>query len=98
MKRLLTLLALVVPVSAGIICAQSVQITGKVTSSEDGLGLPGVSIVVKGTTLGAVTDLDGNYVLAVPEDTKTLVFSYVGMISQEIQINGRSSIDVVGRG
>jgi hypothetical protein len=83
MRRFLTLPGLIVLVNLNLLQAQSVQITGTVTSSEDGLGLPGVSIVVKGTTLGAVTNLDGYYVLAVPEDATTLIFSYVGMITQE---------------
>jgi len=59
--------------------AQVQQITGTITSSEDGLGIPGVSIVVKGTTYGSITDLDGNYTLAVPEDAVALIFSFVGM-------------------
>jgi TonB-linked SusC/RagA family outer membrane protein len=95
MRRFLTLPGLIVLVNLNLLQAQSVQITGTVTSSEDGLGLPGVSIVVKGTTLGAVTNLDGYYVLAVPEDATTLIFSYVGMITQELAIGGRTTIDVV---
>jgi len=75
--------------------AQVQQITGTVTSSEDGLGIPGVSIVVKGTTFGTITDLDGNYTLAVPEDAVALIFSFVGMKTQDINIDGRETIDVV---
>ena len=95
MKRFATLLALFVFVGFQFLQAQSVQITGSVTSSEDGLALPGVSIVVKGTTIGTVTDLDGNFSLAVPEDATTLVFSYIGMLTQEVSIGGQTSIDVV---
>jgi len=75
--------------------AQVQQITGTVTSSEDGLVIPGVSIVVKGTTYGSITDLDGNYTLAVPEDAVALIFSFVGMKTQDINIDGRETIDVV---
>ena len=75
--------------------AQNIQITGTVTSSEDGLGLPGVAIVIKGTTRGTITNLDGYYVLDVPSDVNLLNFSYVGMKPQDITIDGRSVIDVV---
>ena len=75
--------------------AQTRVVTGKVTSSEDNMPVPGVSIVVQGTTLGTVTDLDGNYSLQVPQDAQNLVFSFVGMASQEIGIAGRSTINVV---
>jgi len=75
--------------------AQVQQITGTITSSEDGLGVPGVSIVVKGTTYGTITDLDGNYTLAAPEDAVALLFSFVGMKTQDINIDGREVIDIV---
>ncbi len=70
------------------------QVTGKVVSSEDGSGLPGVSIVVKGTTLGTITDIDGNYNLSVDNSYATLIFSFVGFTSIEVAIEGRSIIDV----
>ena len=71
------------------------QVTGTVTSLEDGMPLPGVSIIVSGTTQGAATDFDGNYILDNVDSNATLVFSYVGYKTQEIQINGRSVVDVV---
>ena len=71
------------------------QVTGTVTSLEDGMPMPGVSIIVSGTTQGAATDFDGNYVLDNIDSNATLVFSYVGYKTQEIQINGRSVINVV---
>ncbi|MGB4204479.1 MAG: SusC/RagA family TonB-linked outer membrane protein [Bacteroidales bacterium] len=70
-------------------------ITGTVTNADDGNGIPGVSVRVKGTTIGAVTDLTGKYTLAVPEDALTLIFSYVGMVTQEVAIEGKSTINVV---
>jgi TonB-linked SusC/RagA family outer membrane protein len=73
---------------------QGKTITGKVTESS-GSPLPGVTIIIKGTTRGTVTDADGNYLLSnVPNDA-TLVFSFVGMESQEVQVGNRTKIDVV---
>ena len=68
--------------------AQVKSITGTVTSSEDDMGIPGVSVSVKGTTIGTVTNLDGDYQLEVPSDAATMVFSFVGMQTQEIAITG----------
>jgi len=68
-------------------------ITGTVTD-EEGLGVPGVTIVVKGTTDGTITDIDGNYTLTVPAESKNLTFSYVGMLSQEIEIGDQTTINV----
>ena len=95
MRRFAILAALIVFAGAPLLQAQSTQVTGTVTSSEDGLGLPGVSILVKGTTLGSVTNLDGFYTLAVPEDATTLVYSFIGMVTQEHSIEGRTTRDVV---
>lgn len=68
--------------------AQTRQITGTVTSAEDGEPIPGVSIVVEGTTLGTVSNMDGEYSLEVPEDAQTLIFSFVGMKVIEVPIEG----------
>ena len=73
--------------------AQSIMVTGKVVSSDDGLGLPGVTVRVKGEEGGTVTDFNGAYSIAV--DAKgTLVFSYVGFTTQEVPVNGRNKINV----
>ncbi|HEX8349038.1 MAG TPA: carboxypeptidase-like regulatory domain-containing protein, partial [Hymenobacter sp.] len=69
-----------------------IALTGRVTD-EKGQGLPGVNVVVKGTTNGAQTDADGNYALTAP-DNATLVFSYVGYIAQEVVVGGRTSVNV----
>ncbi len=69
-----------------------IEISGTV-SDENGEGLPGASVVVKGTTTGTTTDADGNYRLTVPENA-TLLVSYVGYVTQEIAVNGRSVINV----
>jgi TonB-linked SusC/RagA family outer membrane protein len=75
--------------------AQTREITGTVTSGEDNLPIPGVSVIVRGTTLGTVSDMDGRYRIQVPETAQNLVFSFVGMATQEIAIAGRSTISVV---
>ncbi len=71
------------------------SITGKVTSIDDGLGMVGVPIVVKGTTLGTATDIDGNFKLTVPADATTLVISFIGMKTQEIPIGNQTVFNVV---
>ena len=69
-------------------------VTGKVTSAEDGQGLPGVNVILKGTTVGTVTDLNGNYSIVRPSGNPTLVFSFIGMASEEVAVGSRSVIDV----
>ncbi|WP_255066060.1 TonB-dependent receptor [Lacihabitans sp. LS3-19] len=73
--------------------AQSRAITGKVTDA-GGNGLPGVSVTVKSSTNGAVTDGNGAYSVNVPNSRNTLVFSYIGYVSQEVEIGSRSQINV----
>ena len=74
--------------------AQEITLRGVITSADDRQPLPGVSIVVKGTTTGTVTDFDGNYVLQVPSDA-VIQYSFIGMRSQEIAVNNRTQINVV---
>ena len=74
--------------------AQERMITGKVSSQEDGSALPGVNVVLKGTTNGTVTDVDGNYKLSVPSSGGSLVFSFIGMATQEVAIDQRSVMDL----
>ncbi|MCL3781018.1 SusC/RagA family TonB-linked outer membrane protein [Prolixibacteraceae bacterium JC049] len=69
-------------------------VSGKVTD-KNGESLPGVSVIVKGTTIGITTDIDGNYKLTLPAKAKTLLFSFVGMKSAEAEIAGQSSINIV---
>ncbi|MCG8309079.1 MAG: SusC/RagA family TonB-linked outer membrane protein [Cytophagales bacterium] len=73
---------------------QGTRITGKVTSMEDGSGLPGVNVVEKGTTNGTVTDIDGNYTLMVPGSESVIVFSSVGFISEEVVVGNQTVIDL----
>lgn len=77
------------------IVIQGVTITGKVTSSEDGEGLPGVNVIVKGTSQGTVTDVEGNYNLEVPGAESVLVFSSVGFAKQEVVVGNQTNIDLV---
>ncbi|WP_375584407.1 SusC/RagA family TonB-linked outer membrane protein [Cyclobacterium xiamenense] len=74
--------------------AQTQSIRGTILSAEDKSPIPGVSILVKGSTTGTVSDLDGNYALDVPSGAETLVFSFIGMATQEATIGGRSVIDI----
>ena len=71
-----------------------VNVTGTVTSATDDMPLIGVSIVVKGTAEGTVTDMEGNYTINVPSNA-TLVFSYIGYITQQIAVVGRTNISIV---
>lgn len=70
-----------------------VRITGRVTS-ETGEGLPGVSVVVKGTSRGTTTDVQGRYQLSIPDEATALVYSFVGYVSQEQLVQNRSVIDI----
>jgi TonB-linked SusC/RagA family outer membrane protein len=94
MKKFAILMAFFVFAGFQLLLAQTVQISGTVTSSEDGLSVPGASIVVRGTTIGTVTDFEGNYTLDVPADAQFLVFSFVGYVTQEVAIGGRTVINV----
>jgi len=74
--------------------AQGRVVTGTVTSLEDGMGVPGATVLVKGTTIGTATDIDGKYSINVPAGSNVLVFTFVGLISQEVNIGNRSTINV----
>lgn len=78
-----------------IAVAPFIQVQGTVTSAADGLGIPGVNIIVKGTGTGTVTDIDGRYSLDTPGMNDILVFSSIGYVSQEIALNGTQQVNVV---
>ena len=82
-KFLLVSLSLVFVLSAW---AQERVVTGKVSASEDGTTLPGVNVVLKGTTNGTVTDTDGNYKLTVPAEGGALVFSFIGLQTSDLAL------------
>lgn len=92
MKKLL-LLIVALFMGAITIFAQTKQITGKVSSAEDGTPIPGVSVVVKGTTNGTTTNIDGVFMLTAPEN-ETLVFSFVGMKTVEVPITDQSTYNI----
>ena len=93
MRKLTFLLVLIIFTGYQAVQAQR-TITGTVTSKEDGKTIPGVTIVVKGTTIGAATDEDGKYVIKVPGDGKALIFSFVGMRTKEVAIGTSNVINV----
>ena len=74
--------------------AQGRVVTGTVTSLEDGMGVPGATVLVKGTTIGTATDIDGKYSINIPAGSNVLVFTFVGLTSQEVNIGNRSTINV----
>ena len=74
--------------------AQQKTVTGTVTAKADGITLPGVNVIVKGTSNGASTDFDGNYTINLSGNDATLIFSYVGYITKEIVVGSSNTIDV----
>ncbi|HEU5147786.1 MAG TPA: SusC/RagA family TonB-linked outer membrane protein, partial [Chryseosolibacter sp.] len=86
-------------VSASVFASEAIQqtvtVTGTVTSGEESGGLPGVNVVVKGTSIGTTTDVDGKYTIQIPDANATLVFSFIGYATQEIPVAAQSVIDVV---
>ncbi len=93
MKHLTIILAIFIIAFAGRVNAQQ-TVTGTVTAAEDGSAMPGVNIVAKGTTVGTMTNDSGTYSINVPQNATTLIFSFIGMQTVEMPING-SVVDVV---
>ncbi|MEX1240139.1 MAG: SusC/RagA family TonB-linked outer membrane protein [Cyclobacteriaceae bacterium] len=93
-KLLLLCLTAVFTLVYSELWAQERIVSGTVTSVEDGSSLPGVNVVLQGTTTGAVTDIDGKYSLSVPQEGGTLVFTFIGLQTQEVEIGSRSTVDV----
>ncbi|MCA6409629.1 MAG: SusC/RagA family TonB-linked outer membrane protein, partial [Cytophagales bacterium] len=79
---------------AGSLQQDTKKVTGKVTDSNEKAGLPGVNIIIKGTSSGTVTDSDGNYAMNIPNENTILVFSFIGYASTEVAVSGRSVVDV----
>lgn len=73
---------------------QQKKVTGKVTDVTNGDPMPGVNVTVEGTTLGVVTDVDGNYSIEVPADNSVLVFSFVGYVTEKLSVAGQSVLDM----
>jgi len=94
MKKILLMFVFALTTSAFML-GQTIQIKGTITSSEDRLGIPGVTVSVKGTTVGTLSDNNGQYSITARADSKTLVFTYIGMKKVEVEIAGKTVIDVV---
>ena len=94
MKKIAFFLSIMFFMGSVLVHAQTKNITGTVTSNDDNQPIPGVSVSVKGTTLGTITNLDGEFELTVPQDAKTLVFSFIGMKNYEVEIGTQSNFSV----
>ncbi len=93
MKRIL--LVLMVSVMGFTSSWAQKTVTGTVTSEEDRTPVPGVNVIVKGTTIGTVTDIDGKYMINVPGPDAILVFSFIGLATEEVKVGNQSVIDMV---
>ena len=94
MKTILQLCAVAIFTLGSInVTAQERSVSGRITSSEDGLPIPGVNVIVKGSSDGTVTDIDGNYKMVV-QDGSTLVFSFIGFETIERQVGASSVLDI----
>ncbi len=94
MRKHLLLFALFLLSGIAMVNAQTKSISGTVTSDSDGGPVPGATVQVKGTSLGTVTDIDGNFTIQVPTDAKTLVISFVGMTPAEVEIGTQTTFNI----
>lgn len=95
MKTTVRILYMLVFLFCSIISyGQGISVTGKVTAGSDGSALPGASVLIKGTTTGVPTDIDGNYTIQVPTQESVLVFSMIGMTAQEIPVGTQTVLNV----
>lgn len=96
MKKLFLLLVLFLCTGVTALMAQTRTITGTVTSAVEGEGpIPGVSVTIPGTTVGVFTDVNGNFTLNVPANSKTLIFSFIGMKTQEVSLGSETRFSIV---
>ena len=92
MKRLILYLLIL---GAGLFQMVNAQtVIGVVTGSDDGQPLPGVNVQLKGSGLGTITDLNGQYTIDVAGESPVLIFSFIGYTRQETEVNGQSTIDI----
>src|SRR6478752_2095208 len=94
MRKFLLASCLLLTVALSHVMAQERTVTGVITSSEDGTALPGVNVVLKGSTTGTVTDTEGKYRLTIPTAGGILVFSFIGLTTQESDIGERSVVNI----
>ncbi len=96
MKKLInvSIIVLVIIVSTLSLAAQTISISGRVTDADSGADLPGVNVLLKGSSIGVITDLNGEYSINVPSLKGVLVFSFIGMKKKEVDIKGQNVINV----
>jgi len=92
MKKILLLISLFVCLHNT--WGQQIQVSGNITGEKDGIPIPGVTILVKGTTNGTITDVDGNFSIQVPDQNSILVFSLIGMKKQEVKVGSQTSFTI----
>ena len=95
MVKKLTFTLMCLATGVGMAVAQKTNVSGVVVSAEDGQPVIGASVIVKGTTIGTVTDFDGKFSLEVPDGQKTLQISYVGMVQQEVAVRPNVSVRLI---
>ncbi|HJX72311.1 MAG TPA: carboxypeptidase-like regulatory domain-containing protein, partial [Bacteroidales bacterium] len=95
MKRPILLAGLILCGAFTWVQAQNFRVSGVVISAEDSLSIPGVAVFIKGTETGTITNIDGYFTLDVPSDTSTLVFSFIGMQTQEMKIEGQRYLNII---
>jgi TonB-dependent SusC/RagA subfamily outer membrane receptor len=95
MRKFSLLLVILVFIGLQVVSAQTRTITGIVISGDDGSSVPGVTIIVKESTLGTITDMDGKFTLKVPESAKALLVSFVGMTSMEVPLTAAMEYRIV---
>ena len=95
MRKQITLFALLCIFVSMQSFAQERTLTGKVTSSQDKQSIPGITVMVKGTTIATSTDIDGNFKISVPASSKTIMFTGIGMKNKEVELGTSDVMDVV---
>lgn len=95
MKRVALFMVFLFCIGTLTVWAQTRTISGKVSSASDGLPIPGVTVVPKGTTLGTITNVDGEYQLTVPANISSIIFSFVGMRTAEVAIGNQNVVNTV---
>lgn len=95
MKRILLVCAIALFALNPEVWSQERTITGTVSSEQDRSPVPGVNVILKGSSTGTVTDIDGKYSIRVPQTGGVLVFSFIGLATEEVTIGNQSVIDMV---
>ena len=95
MKKYIVFFVFLFLAGTQVLYAQDRVYKGVVSFAEDGTSVPGASVILKGSSVGTTTDMDGKYSITLPADGNVLVFSFVGMISQEIEVGDETTINVV---